>query len=183
MHLLVMTSFLSVLPYTLAVPTIQPKSFGDDDCYWASKYMPWTYMDCYSDADTFLPNYVDYTVRMTGTGQLPSTWCSGFYSALSQQCGASYYSTTVCNMASPYTSVDTLDGDDDWVLTTVSGIEMSFRMDTTALNGDNGHACVATAVQMATCSGVQIANGANCYNDGYSDMSILEFDEILTPIS
>jgi hypothetical protein len=51
---------------------------GGDDCTWAGKYQPWTYLDCQSSRNT-IRGSLDYTIRMSGTGQEGSEWCNSFY--------------------------------------------------------------------------------------------------------
>jgi hypothetical protein len=181
MHLLVMISLLSVLSYTLAGPVNNTKMFlpswGADDCDWAGKYMPWTYMDCFSDS-TFVLGTTDYTIRLTGTGQLPSAWCDAFYNAAGQHCGVSFSTNdpwSRCNWGGALTSAETLDGDDGWIDTILSGIEMNFSIRSSIPFNDRGHYCIAQAVRSATCSHVQIASGAHCFAIDYYNQSITEY--------
>jgi hypothetical protein len=151
---------------------------GGDDCTWAGKYQPWTYLDCQSSRNT-IRGSLDYTIRMTGTGQQGSEWCNTFYRLVSQTCRANVIPISRCG-TSNLTRQYALDGDNFWTVVALNGIEMNFRFyNTASLSSDDGHLCVSHALRFATCSQVEIANGAHCvalgyYNETYQEYSVIQ---------
>lgn len=153
---------------------------GGDDCTWAGKYQPWTYLDCQSSRNT-IRGSLDYTIRMSGTGQEGSEWCNSFYRLVSQICRTNVIPISRCG-TSNLTRQYALDGDNFWTVVALNGIEMNFRFQNTAsISSDDGHLCVSYALRYATCSQVEIANGAHCVASGYYNETYQEYSTIQGP--
>jgi hypothetical protein len=59
---------------------------------------------------------------------------------------------------------------------------MNFRFQNTAsISSDDGHLCVSYALRYATCSQVEIANGAHCVASGYYNETYQEYSTIQGP--
>jgi hypothetical protein len=74
-----------------------------------------------------------------------------------------------------------MDGDNGWRQMVLYGIDMYFSIVWPWQEIDADHACVASAIRKATCSTVEIANGAVCRKAGWSSPELLEYDLTMGP--
>jgi hypothetical protein len=176
-------AFISLLSTTIAAPVNETSVLSEraagDDCKWALKYMPYTFMDC-SNTWQQGSDHLDYSIKLTGTSQIQDGWCKGIYDNIKGQCGNPTVVQGNCRKDNPDTMVKALDGDNGWKQLELYGIDMDFQVYWPWEPSDADHACIATAAKIASC-GVEVANGAHCYRQGWTDPNREEYDETSGP--
>lgn len=158
-----------------SAPAVKRDFKDNADCVWAGKYMPFTYMDCFTDWQKGA-SYLTYTIRLTGNGMVPDNWMKGIYDNIIGDCQKPDVNPLSSNNDnSPYTVAYTLDGDKGWQQTKLQGVDMQFTLNWPWNEGDANHECIAHAVLHATCPQVEIANGAHCVNLGWNSTEVTEY--------
>ncbi|ROW09266.1 hypothetical protein VPNG_05874 [Cytospora leucostoma] len=156
--------------------------FIPDDCKYAGAHnQRYYWQQCQSDWPG--GSQLRYRITISGTGQKNGGWCRGIMENIHATCGgngnpSNYYS---CNTKYPATV--------DWVLENPDkgsnsgryfyGIDMHFTMKWPWAERDADHACVAKAVERASCyrAGVMAGNGKWCRAVHYYNPDMMEWDE------
>ena len=184
MHFLAHTALLAIVSSSLAsvieVPrAITPRAAAtDEDCAWAGKYAPYTYLSCTSTLNspdffvqtpTSKPNYyLTYKILMQGTGQDIQNWCAGIVGKIQEMCGRRAIQNYSCKINDDWNN-NVLDGDNNWSEVRAPGMEMDFDLwwggGSTFSATDHDHDCMAKAIAAGTCPNIDIFNGPTCISD------------------
>ena len=147
---------------------------NNPDCIWSAKYAPKTYLDCYSNWPG--GSQLEYTIRLTGTGMKSNQWTNSIIGSIGRACNFPQIFPVKNDDNSIYARSTVLDGDrDHWPQVTLQGVDMTFIIICRWFTDDDNHKCIAQAVRDATCSQIEIANGAHCVSLGYSSNGVTEY--------
>lgn len=162
--LILLTSTVWAIPTELTSTTTQDVDSSAldltkraEDCDWAKKWQPVAGVDCrYKWMNTNGDNFLNYVIKISGTGQRQDGWCDGLMDNIRSTCGidSAKADKKNCGKSNPETVA--------WAFDYTTGKEQkTFGIDLnlhtfTWTAGEDNKACVANAIRKATCSEVSL---------------------------